>query len=252
MHNLLTEEECDWLVKRARTSFARSTVVSTGGGGAVDPIRNSEGTWINRRSDTVMSKINARISLVTHLPVDHQEDMQILKYEKDQHYYPHNDWFHTAPEKSAENGKQRWITILHYLNNYGEDYTGGETIFPESPAGKHQEGWANPNPCTKGKLAVRPRKGDAVLFYAMSTDGIESPGSLHGSCDVINGTKFSAPVWVRQAPFHVADLPPDGPVPCVDADTNCPGWAKSGECTNNAGFMTKKCRLSCKECSDSS
>ena len=52
--------------------------------------------------------------------------MQILKYEKDQHYHPHNDWFHTAPEKSEENGKQRWITILHYLNNYGEDYTGGE------------------------------------------------------------------------------------------------------------------------------
>ena len=54
---------------RARSSFARSTVVSTNGGGAVDPIRNSEGTWINRRSDDVMSRINTRISLITHLPV---------------------------------------------------------------------------------------------------------------------------------------------------------------------------------------
>jgi prolyl 4-hydroxylase len=123
---LLTDDECDWLVKRARSSFARSTVVGQNGGGAVDPIRNSEGTWINRRSDPVMTRINARISLITHLPVDHQEDMQILKYEEGQHYYPHNDWFHTAPEKSEENGKQRWITILHYLNNYGDDYTGGE------------------------------------------------------------------------------------------------------------------------------
>jgi prolyl 4-hydroxylase len=85
-----------------------------------------------------------------------------------------------------------------------------QTIFPESPEGKHQKAWDNVNSCTRGKLAVRPRKGDAVLFYAMSTDGIESPGSLHGSCDVVNGTKFSAPVWIRQAPFHVADLPPEG------------------------------------------
>lgn len=185
--------------------------------------------------------------------------MQILKYEKDQHYHPHNDWFHTAPEKSEENGKQRWITILHYLNNYGEDYTGGEaraalvlpapltpapqTIFPESPAGKHQEAWVNPTTCTRGKLAVRPRKGDAVMFYAMSADGIESPGSLHGSCDVVNGTKFSAPVWIRQAPFHVADLPPEGPVPCVDKQAaECPGWAERGECTKNYGFSACRAR----------
>ena len=71
---------------------------------------------------------------------------------------------------------------------------------------------------------------------------------MHGSCDVINGTKFSAPIWIRQAAFHAADLPPDGPVPCVDGETSCAGWAKSGECTNNAGFMGKKCRKACGLC----
>ena len=105
VHDLLSDAECDHLVKRARASFARSTVVGQNGAGAVDPIRNSEGTWINRRSDSVMSRINARISLITHLPVSHQEDMQILKYESGQHYYPHQDWFHTAPEKSEANGE---------------------------------------------------------------------------------------------------------------------------------------------------
>ena len=57
-------------------------VVSTVPGakeGEIHPIRNSQGAWVNRRSDDIMSRINSRISLLTHLPVDHQEDMQILK-----------------------------------------------------------------------------------------------------------------------------------------------------------------------------
>ena len=176
--------------------------------------------------------------------------MLVSQYEKNEHYHPHTDWFdpNTDEEMGPENGKQRWITILHYLNSYGDDYTGGETVFPESPEGKHQASWTGRTACTEGRLAVRPRKGDAVLFYSMSTSMVESPGSSHGSCDVISGTKYSAPVWVRQAAFHSADLPPDGPVPCEDKEDGCGSWAEHGECTKNPGFMAKRCRLSCQIC----
>ena len=218
------------------------------GEGEIHPIRNSQGAWVNRRSDDVMSRINKRISLLTHLPVDHQEDMQILKYDRDQHYHPHTDWFDAPEEMGDENGKQRWITILQYLNSYGEEYTGGETIFPLSPEGKHQASWEAPTNCTEGRLAVRPRKGDAVMFYSMSTAMKESQGSTHGSCDVRSGTKFSAPVWIRQKAFHPHDLPPDGPIPCEDTEEACGNWATSGECSSNAGFMQKRCRKACGVC----
>ena len=81
LKNLLTEEECDHIVKRASTSFARTAVVDRNGSGlaAYDEIRNSEGAWLNRRSDSIVSKVNERISLLTHLPVSHQEDLQVLK-----------------------------------------------------------------------------------------------------------------------------------------------------------------------------
>ncbi len=36
------------------------------------------------------------------------------------------------------------------------------------------------------------------------------------------------------------------PDPCADLDTRCSGWAASGECTKNAGFMSDQCRISCK------
>lgn len=38
------------------------------------------------------------------------------------------------------------------------------------------------------------------------------------------------------------------PLPCVDNDANCEGWAKAGHCTNNAGFNLRVCRKSCNNC----
>jgi hypothetical protein len=97
-------------------------------------------------------------------------------------------------------------------------------------------------------LANSCSQGDAVLFYAMTTDGKETSGSLHGSCDVINGTKFSAPVWIRQNAFHLADLPPDGPTPCKDKESSCKTWQQNGECTKNAAYMEKSCMKACGIC----
>lgn len=35
---------------------------------------------------------------------------------------------------------------------------------------------------------------------------------------------------------------------CKDDNDSCAGWASSGECTNNPGYMHKSCRLACKLC----
>lgn len=248
VHNLLTPEECDHIIARAEPLLQRSTVVDGKGGGVVDSIRNSAGTFLNRRSDPVISKLNDRLSLLTQMPVSHQEDLQVLRYEPGQHYYPHTDWFSTSREKAVENGMQRWATILTYLNSYGEDYTGGETILPMFPEGKHQQNWTGVSSCTLGKLAVRPKKGDAVYFRSMNEAGLELTSSTHGSCDVISGVKFSAPTWVRQQAFHLQSLPPDGPVVCRDKNSNCRAWFEAGECTRNEAYMRADCAVSCGMC----
>ena len=38
---------------------------------------------------------------------------------------------------------------------------------------------------------------------------------------------------------------------CDDNNTNCPGWANSGECAANPGYMLKYCRKSCQVCVES-
>ena len=76
LKNLLTEEECDHIVRIATPQLQRSTVVDGHGGGRVDPIRNSAGTFLRRRSDPVVSAVEKRLANITMLPVVHQEDMQ--------------------------------------------------------------------------------------------------------------------------------------------------------------------------------
>jgi prolyl 4-hydroxylase len=195
-----------------------------------------------------MSKINERLARITHVPIQHQEDMQILRYEPGQHYLPHTDFFSGQVEKSEANGLQRLATVLIGLNAYGESYDGGETTMPMLPEGEHQKVWKNVTECTRGMLAVRFKKGDALLFYSLSPDGQERVESTHGSCDVISGTKYSAPIWIRQRPFHIESLPPDVPTVCADKKSACADWASKGECDKNPSFMRNECPKSCDAC----
>ena len=49
------------------------------------------------------------------------------------------------------------------------------------------------------KLAVPPRRGDAILFYSQYPDGHLDPNSLHGACPILKGTKWGANLWVWNA-----------------------------------------------------
>jgi prolyl 4-hydroxylase len=79
--------------------------------------------------------------------------------------------------------------------------------------------------------------------------------------------RFSATKWIHVAHVamgqetaerveHVVFAPPPPPAPtgCKDAEYACKGWADSGECESNPGFMvgTKihpgRCLLSCGRC----
>jgi hypothetical protein len=91
--NFLSEDECDHVVRVATPQLTRSTVVDGHGGGVVDPIRNSAGMFVRRRSDPIITRIENRLANISMLPVSHQEDMQVLRYEPGQHYMPHSGAF---------------------------------------------------------------------------------------------------------------------------------------------------------------
>jgi 2OG-Fe(II) oxygenase superfamily len=49
--------------------------------------------------------------------------------------------------------------------------------------------------CAMKGLSVKPKKGSAVAFWSLRTDGHLEQGSMHGSCPVIRGEKWSATKW---------------------------------------------------------
>ncbi|KAH9783890.1 prolyl 4-hydroxylase 1 [Citrus sinensis] len=170
LHNFLSMEECDYLRAIARPHLQVSTVVDTKTGkGIKSNVRTSSGMFLS--------------------PEEKKYPMiQQHRYEKDQYYKPHHDYF--SDTFNLKRGGQRIATMLMYLSDNVE---GGETYFPMAGSGECSCG----GKVVKG-LSVKPVQGDAVLFWSMGLDGQSDPSSLHGGCEVLSGEKWSATKWMRQ------------------------------------------------------
>nr|KYP37476.1 Prolyl 4-hydroxylase subunit alpha-1 [Cajanus cajan] len=137
-----------------------------------------------------------RFSLVLALRLilqEHGEGLQVLHYEVGQMYVPHHDYF--TDKVNTANGGQRIATMLMYLSDVEE---GGETVFPRAKGNFSSVPWWNElSECGKKGLSIKPKMGDALLFWSLNPDATYDLSSLHGSCPVIKGNKWSCTKWLR-------------------------------------------------------
>ena len=49
--------------------------------------------------------------------------------------------------------------------------------------------------CAQRGPAIKPRTGDAILFWSMNLEGKVDHSSMHASCPVIRGEKWTATKW---------------------------------------------------------
>jgi prolyl 4-hydroxylase len=250
----------------AKKQLAPSTVVGTNGP-VSSGIRTSAGTFLAKKQDDVVRRVEARMALAAGLPEANGEGMQILRYDVGQKYDPHFDYFHDTTNASPKRGGQRMATMLVYL---ADTESGGETTFPKarkppdfdavesfdesSTARRPSTEWSD---CAKRSgVPVRSEQGDAVLFWSL-TDAYElDPGSLHGACPVLKGEKWTAVKWMRVAKFD-GGFPEDAKLPmpslsvsrrdsrveserCQDEWAECADWAARGWCARNPEFMIGK------------
>lgn len=238
--NFLSEEECTYLRTAANSSLVPSTVVDAATGGSVPSrVRTSSGMWFAKGQDAVISRIEERIALVTMIPPENGEGIQVLKYINGQQYMGHTDYFHDKYNVGPSHGGQRLATMLMYLSTPEE---GGETIFTNVPPHPRQAGpeWSA---CGKRGLGVKPRRGDALLFYSLHPDGSLDPASTHASCPTLRGEKWSATKWM-----HVQAIPDPNKGECADRNPKCVGWAEANQCAENPAFMHVNCARSCHRC----
>ncbi len=181
---LLSGEECKELVRLSAVKLQRSTVVNAVTGEYdVHPDRTSSGTHFLRGENALIRTIEARISELVGVPVDHGEPIQILHYLPGAEYKPHFDFFDPnfeGNDKVLAMGGQRTATVVMYLNDVA---AGGSTVFPDIG------------------LDVLPREGNAVYFAYATPDGQLDRRTLHGGSPVAEGEKWIATKWLRERPY---------------------------------------------------
>ncbi|XP_015888332.1 probable prolyl 4-hydroxylase 4 [Ziziphus jujuba] len=246
----LSDLECDHLIALAKSELKRSAVADNESGKSkLSAVRTSSGMFIPKAKDAIVAGIEEKIATWTFLPKENGEDIQVLRYEHGQKYEPHYDYF--TDKVNIARGGHRLATVLMYLSDVGK---GGETVFPvaEEPI-RRKASTTNEDlsECAKKGIAVKPRRGDALLFFSLHPTAVPDPNSLHAGCPVIEGEKWSATKWIHVDSFD-KDLGAGGN--CTDMNASCQRWADLGECEKNPEYMVGTpelpgyCRRSCKMC----
>jgi prolyl 4-hydroxylase len=180
--NLLSDAECDEIVRLASARLARSeTVQIETGSSEINEARTSEGMFFERGEHPVCARLEARLAALLSWPIENGEGLQVLRYRPGAEYKPHYDYFDPAQPGTPtilKRGGQRVASIVCYLNT---PTRGGATIFPDV------------------QLDVAPVKGNAVFFSYDRAHPVTR--SLHGGAPVIEGEKWVATKWLREGRF---------------------------------------------------
>lgn len=182
VNDILTQEDCKYLIEKATPLFHPSQVV---GSSATDKAsRTSETAWIDK-DDPVARKVIEKAMQLTGKPIENCEKLQVVRYKPGTFYRNHHDACCDDDPGCGEfvkNGGQRVGTLLVYLNN---EFTDGETHFPSF-----------------NDLKLKAPTGSAIFFRPLSDEcGKCHPNALHAGLPISSGTKYVCNAWVRQGRF---------------------------------------------------
>jgi len=177
--HFLSKEQCDHIIDAHSYCLKPSTTGIN---------QKFEGQKTGRTSNTAtpililpeIIELQQRVSDLTSLPRENQENPSIIQYPTLGYYNPHYDYFNTSdPDYQrliVPNGGQRIFTCLLYLN---DNFTGGFTHFP------------------KLKQKIIPETGKLVWWNNTDYEGHPYQESLHSGTSVKYGSKWITTVWVR-------------------------------------------------------
>eukprot|EP00891_Asterochloris_glomerata_P005789 jgi/Astpho2/5789/fgenesh1_pg.00080_%23_48_t len=176
--DILTPEECERLIAFAEQDLEDSRVAGSEAS-EKSSVRISKQRWLcaDDLLQDILLKIRSKCAELTGV-VDTQryECLQVARYKSPTGHYAHH---HDACVKrdlcTSRSRIFRQFTVLIYLN---DDYTGGETDFPEL------------------NVRVKPARGKGVLFLNVDSSYGEHPLSRHAGLPVTSGTKYIANQWI--------------------------------------------------------
>ena len=202
--NVLTNEECDYIINQAKNKLYESTVMSIDKNGKYidvkDNARTSSHTFLdNNLHKNIIHKAHKLINKYSKNFINNKqfEQIQVVRYKPNQEYKEHfdichpeqsyNDQLDTCKEDFKRFNSVRYATIIFYLN---DGFYGGETYFPNI------------------NKKIKPKKGKALIFFNCTYN---NDTRKTGLCDVIKNSKHAglpvidgkinekwiANIWVR-------------------------------------------------------
>jgi 2OG-Fe(II) oxygenase superfamily len=121
----------------------------------------------------------------------------VIRYEAGQVLAPHYDANRSAATEDANRGGQTLATLIVYLNDVQQ---GGLTQFGKLATTKISTNHDPPPQAvdvTREFLSIRPRKGDALLFFPADANGTFDERTEHEGCPAVD-EKYIARIWRHQ------------------------------------------------------
>ena len=175
--DLLTPQDCRRLISAIDTSLNPSTVTR----GPQD-YRTSRTCYLNQAVAELAARIDRQLAALIGVDPSHSEPLQGQRYDKDQYFRAHTDWFAPGTQEYIEHtnpGGQRTWTVMVYLNQVA---AGGQTRFLQLDRLFH------------------PLEGLALAWNNLLADGTPNPATLHEALPVLKGHKYVITKWFRAEP----------------------------------------------------
>ena len=172
--DFLTDNECEYLIKKYKDKCVKSMFLGDNTEAQNDTVRNSYDYGFEKNTCGLITKIENKLSKIINVPVENFEEIQFIKYKKDNFYKKHFDYFNIKND--------RIYTAIIYLNTL-EKSDGGYTQF----INYNEE--------------IQPIKGRAIVFKNIVNDK-PYPYSLHRGEKVnTNKEKYILSCWIRKYKF---------------------------------------------------
>uniref|UniRef100_A0A6U3UZ66 Fe2OG dioxygenase domain-containing protein n=3 Tax=Ditylum brightwellii TaxID=49249 RepID=A0A6U3UZ66_9STRA len=206
IHNLLTETECDELIKAAESKFDLVSDDDTNYlEHTIPPPAKQDGVvmqnniqratlWRGALNPHSGKQIEERIEQVTGFPQDHFSDFQVNKHVAGSYHGVHYD---THPINVP------MATITVFLNDVDEG-DGGELVFPSPALGGDKKRGSSGTSSGGGKdddpVKIYPRKGIAVVHHNTDEEYQFDASTLHAELPLKNGVKYVAKKFIYANP----------------------------------------------------
>ena len=181
--NVLSPEECEYIIDIAKERGLEENHVSRGEKTVKDKARTSTGTYIEHSENKLLHGVLVRLSKRVGIPLSRGEPATIQRYIKGQEYTPHLDAFvreeaiHDIHRVTACGN--RVATIIVYLNSPHS----GSTGFPNLG------------------FIIKPVVGRILMFGNLDSRSNPHPLSLHCGLPPQEGEKWIMTLWLRERDY---------------------------------------------------